>query len=81
MVLSHRHSFTADIVVLWLFIDHAHVEVVQHLRVLHLLLHELFRQDHMTQVRDQVCVDPHVNKLGLRAQNVDKFDAHSFDIE
>ena len=35
----------------------------------------------MTEVRDQVSVDSHRDQLGLRAQHVNKLDAHRLDVE
>lgn len=35
----------------------------------------------MAQVGHQICVNSHLNLLGLRAEHIDQFDAHRFDIE
>ena len=55
--------------------------MVQHLRVLQLLLDQLLWQDHMAQISHQIGIDSHLYQLSLLAEDIDEFDAHSFDIE
>ena len=56
---------TADKCTLFDIIYHLHLQVVQHLGALELGLYKLFWQDHMTQVSHKICVNPHLDKLGL----------------
>lgn len=35
----------------------------------------------MRQVSDQVGVDPHLDKIRVRAKYINKFDAHGFNVK
>ena len=63
------------------FIDHLHLQVVQHLRIGQLLFNQVLWQDDMAQVGHQVCVYAHVYLLSLLAQHVDQLNAHRLDVE
>ena len=55
--------------------------MVKHLSILQLLTDKLLRQNNVAQVGHQICVNSHLDLLGLRAEHINQFDAHRFDIE
>ena len=64
-----------------LLVDDLHLQVVKHLSILQLLTDKLLGQDYVAQVGHQICVNSHLDLLGLRTEHIDQFDAHRFDIE
>ena len=68
-------------VVLFGVVDHLHLEMVKHLGALELWLDELLGKDDVAQVSHEICVNPHLYKLGLWAENINELDAHSLDIK